>query len=122
MIAFASRTGNVSYIVSKLNLPNVEITEGLIMEEPFLLCTYTDGLGEVPAIVATFMKHNHTYCKGIIVSGNSNFGHQIFGQAGDYLAKQYHIPLICKLDLRGYANDYERITKFYYEQFREVAL
>ena len=120
MIAFASRTGNVSYIVSKLNLPNIEITDGLIMSEPFLLCTYTDGLGEVPAVVATFMKHNHTYCKGIVVSGNSNFGHHVFGQAGDLLSKQYRIPLVCKLDLRGYANDYERITKFYYEQFREV--
>ena len=122
MIAFASRTGNVSYIVSKLNLPNIEITDGLIMSEPFLLCTYTDGLGEVPAVVAAFMKHNHADCKGIIVSGNSNFGHHVFGQAGDLLAKQYRIPVVCKLDLRGYANDYERITKFYHEQFREVTL
>lgn len=120
MIAFASRTGNVSYIVSKLNLPNVEITDGLVMSEAFLLCTYTDGLGEVPAIVAAFMKRNHTYCRGIVVSGNSNFGHHVFGQAGDVLSKQYHIPVVCKLDLRGYANDYERITTFYYEQFREV--
>ena len=120
MIAFASRTGTVSYIVSKLNLPNIEIKDGLIMSEPFLLCTYTDGLGDVPAVVAAFMKQNHTYCKGIVVSGNSNFGHHVFGLAGDQLAQQYRIPLVCKLDLRGFAHDYERIAKFYHEQFERV--
>ena len=92
------------------------------MSEPFLLCTYTDGLGEVPETVAAFMKRNHTYCKGIIVSGNSNFGHHVFGLAGDQLAQQYRIPLVCKVDLRGFAHDYERIAKFYHEQFERVTM
>ena len=48
MIVYASRTGNVSFVVSKLKLPNIEISEALEMSEPFLLFTYTDGLGEVP--------------------------------------------------------------------------
>ena len=90
------------------------------MSEQFLLCTYTDGLGEVPAIVATFMKQNYIYCRGIVVSGNSNFGHHVFGRAGDQLAQQYGIPLVCKLDLRGFEHDYERITTFYQEQFERV--
>ena len=50
MIVFASRTGNVRYIVNKLGLPNIEITDGLVMTQPFLLFTYTDGLGQTPNV------------------------------------------------------------------------
>ena len=120
MIAYASRTGNVSFVVSKLNLPNIEIKEALEMKEPFLLFTYTDGLGEVPTRVARFMEQNYKYCIGIIVSGNSNFGHHVFGQAGDKLAVQYGIPLVCKLELRGFPQDYEKIIQFYHQHIKEV--
>ncbi|MGM9950015.1 MAG: class Ib ribonucleoside-diphosphate reductase assembly flavoprotein NrdI [Lysinibacillus sp.] len=120
MIAYASRTGNVSFVVSKLNLPNIEINEVLEMKRPFLLFTYTDGLGEVPMQVARFMERNHQHCRGIIVSGNSNFGHHVFGQAGDKLALQYGIPLVCKLDLRGFSQDYEKIQQFYHQRIKEV--
>lgn len=120
MIAYASRTGNVSFVISKLNLPNIEISEGLHLKVPFLLFTYTDGLGDVPARVSFFMKHNHPYCRGVIVSGNSNFGHDVFGMAGDKLAMEYGIPLICKLDLRGFPQDYEKIVQFYHQYVKEV--
>ena len=53
MIAYASRTGNVRYIVSQLQLPGIEIGEDTMVEEPFLLLTYTDGLGDVPSSCAT---------------------------------------------------------------------
>jgi protein involved in ribonucleotide reduction len=120
LIAYASRTGNVSFVVSKLNLPNIEINESMQLHVPFLLFTYTDGLGEVPASVARFMEQNHPFCMGIIASGNSNFGHQVFGMAGDKLAAQYGIPLICKLDLRGFPHDYEKIVQFYHQRIKEV--
>lgn len=120
MIAFASRTGNVAFVISKLNLPNIEIKEGMRMEAPFLLFTYTDGLGEVPAIVARFMDQHHSFCRGVIVSGNSNFGHHVFGMAGDKLAAKYAIPLVCKLDLRGFPQDYEKIVQFYHQHVKEV--
>ena len=54
-----------------------------MIEEPFLLLTYTDGLGEVPPIVQRFMDKNGEYCRGVAVSGNRNFGHHNFGRAGD---------------------------------------
>ena len=122
MIAYASRTGNVSFVVSKLKLPNIEISEALEMSEPFLLFTYTDGLGEVPMQVASFMERNYKHCIGIIVSGNSNFGHHVFGQAGDKLASQYGLPLVCKLDLRGFPQDYEKIIRFYHQRIKEVVI
>ena len=119
MIAYASRTGNVRYIVSQLQLFGIEIGEDTTVHEPFLLLTYTDGLGDVPSIVQRFMDNNGKYCVGVAVSGNRNFGHRNFGKAGDRLASQWNIPLVRKLELRGFPEDYEAIRQFYREHIGE---
>lgn len=113
MIVYASRTGNVRYIVSQLDKNPTEISDDLILNEPYLLFTYTDGLGEIPAKVTHFLDQNAHFCKGVVVSGNSNFGHRLFGGAGDKITATYQIPLVRKLDLRGYKADYKAIQKFY---------
>jgi protein involved in ribonucleotide reduction len=118
MIAFASRTGNVRYIVSRLRLPAIEIEEDRMLAEPFLLFTYTDGLGEIPAKVKLFLERNGKLCRGVIVSGNSNFGHSVFGGAGDSIARQLNVPLVRKIDMRGFAEDYEAIHDYYEQCFR----
>ena len=111
MIAFASRTGNVRAIVERLNVPAIEITETLLVEQPFVLCTYTDGLGAVPARVEHFMAHNYEHCIGVIASGNRNFGEN-FARAADLLAARYNVPIVAKLDLRGQAADFQQIQNF----------
>lgn len=113
MIVFASRTGNVEYVVNQLGLPNIKITKDLVVNEPYLIFTYTDKLGEVPEIVSDFLSRNHTYCKGVAVSGNSNFGHNLFCKPGDIISKQYNVPLVCKLDLRGTKKDFQTIKDFH---------
>lgn len=113
MIAYASRTGNVRYIVSRLQAESVEIDQDLLMTKPYLFVTYTDALGEIPSISSAFLEKNAPYCKGVVVSGNSNFGKCLFGGAGDKIAAAYHIPLVRKVDLRGYQADYDAIQKFY---------
>jgi len=119
MIVYASRTGNVRYIVSRLQLPAIEIADGLKLTEPFLIFTYTDGLGDVPRHVSQFMERNGAMCQGVIASGNSNFGHRVFGAAGDALARQWQVPLVRKFDLRGFAEDYEAVRRYYEQCFRE---
>ena len=119
MILYASRTGNVRAIIQKLGLPAQDLSQVSTVDAPFLLFTYTDGLGSVPPSVATFMASYHSLCKGIIVSGNQNFGHAFFGRAGDLLAQQYQLPLIEKLDLRGTAANYEVIQRFYHTIWKE---
>ena len=119
MIAYASRTGNVRYIISRLQLPAFEIEALAVVSTPFLLFTYTDGLGEVPSKVMSFMEMNGNSCLGVIASGNSNFGHHVFGAAGDVIAAQWRIPLIRKIDLRGYPEDYEVINRYYEHIFRK---
>ncbi|KPN95054.1 class Ib ribonucleoside-diphosphate reductase assembly flavoprotein NrdI [Lysinibacillus sp. ZYM-1] len=113
MIVYASRTGNVRNVVSKLQAETVELSEELQLNKPYLLITYTDGLGDIPAKVARFLEKNRDFCKGVVASGNSNFGHNVFGAAGEKIAATYHVPLVRKLDLRGNQTDYEAIQTFY---------
>ncbi len=56
MIIYASRTGNVRNVVSKLKGKSMELSEELLLSEPYLLITYTDGLGDIPAKVARFFR------------------------------------------------------------------
>lgn len=113
MIAFASRTGNVRYVASQLNVPIVEIAPQLRITEPFILFTYTDALGAVPASVEAFMRDNSAHCVGIFASGNQNFGHDFFARAGDVLAATYRVPLLKKIDVRGTKADYEHMKQLY---------
>lgn len=113
MIAYASRTGNVEYIVNQLDLPNIKISKDLFLNEPFILFTYTDLLGAVPKVVKAFMQNNSDKCMAVIASGNTNFGFDNYAAAGDKIARQYNIPLITKLDLRGNEKDYELIKRYY---------
>lgn len=113
MIVYASRTGNVRYIVSKLMADAVEISEGLIVIQPYLLISYTDGLGDIPVRVKDFLENNAAFCQGVVVSGNSNFGHSLYGGAGEKIVAAYEIPLVRKIDLRGTQSDYEAIQAFY---------
>ncbi|CAM5193924.1 Protein involved in ribonucleotide reduction OS=Ureibacillus acetophenoni OX=614649 GN=SAMN05877842_10663 PE=4 SV=1 [Ureibacillus acetophenoni] len=122
MIAYASRTGNVRYIVSKLQAQAIEITENLIIDKPYLLITYTDKLGEVPTRVSQFLETNSQLCRGVVASGNSNFGNNLFAAAGDKIAMAYQIPLVRKLELRGFQADYEAIQQFYETRVKDEYL
>nr|WP_106783266.1 class Ib ribonucleoside-diphosphate reductase assembly flavoprotein NrdI [Lysinibacillus timonensis] len=119
MIVYASRTGNVRYIVSKLQAEAIEITEDLTIDKPYLLITYTDRLGDIPDKVSQFLQYNGKLCKGVVASGNSNFGHGRYGAAGDKIASSLQIPLVRKLELRGYQADYEVIQQFYETRVKE---
>ena len=113
MIYYLSRTGNVKYIVNKLGLPNTELTASTVVNEPYFLFTYTDGLGGVPSKVKEFLLVNYPHCKGVIVSGNSNFGVNNFCGAANKINQQYGIPIIHKIELRGFEKDYQYIRNMY---------
>jgi len=113
LIVFASRTGNVRYIVNKLNLPSIEINDELTITIPYFIFTYTDGLGDVPKVIEHFLQRNHTLCRGVIASGNTNFGINNFCGSADKISKKYNIPIIHKVELRGFNHDYLKIIDEY---------
>lgn len=113
MIVFASRTGNVRYIANKLSsIPTVEMNEGLIIDLPFFIFTYTDGLGNTPKEVLDFLENNYKLLRGVIASGNTNFGSGYCGSA-DEISIKYNVPIIRKIDLRGNQDDIDAIERAY---------
>lgn len=109
ILAFDSKTGNVRRFIHKLNLdmPTVQIQEDLLLEEPFILITYTTGFGQVPEKVHSFLRQNHTLLRGVAASGNRNWGTS-FAKSADTISTAYHVPLLAKFELSGTIRDLER--------------
>lgn len=119
MIVYSSRTGNVKHIVEQLKLPNQEIYDGLVVDNPYFLFTYTDGLGETPDKIVSFLsnKINSENIMGVIATGNLNFG-EFYCKTADEISNKYNIPVIRKIDLRGTNEDLESIITQYNETMR----
>lgn len=110
LITYDSRTGNVRRFVHKLDAECVQINEELLVDEPFLLVTYTTGFGQVPKKVEAFLSRNHNQLIGVAASGNRNWGHSFAGSA-DVIAAKYDVPVICKFELSGTERDVERFKE-----------
>jgi protein involved in ribonucleotide reduction len=110
LIVYDSLTGNVQRFVDKLDTKTIKITPDLIVDQPFILITYTTGFGEVPARVEKFLMQNRQYIKGVIGSGNKNWGSYYCGSA-ETISKQYYVPLIHKFELSGSQKDVEKIKQ-----------
>ncbi|WP_298833794.1 class Ib ribonucleoside-diphosphate reductase assembly flavoprotein NrdI [uncultured Planococcus sp.] len=110
LVVYASLTGNVRRFVASLGEPAVEFTAQSAAAEPFIFVTYTIGFGEVPAGVDEWLQSNRANLRGIVVSGNRNWGAN-FGKAGDILAARYNVPLLRKIELAGTATDIRTIIE-----------
>ena len=110
-VVFASRTGNVQSIVDCLSVDALEISSGdEAVSEPFLLITYTDGYGDVPAEVEDFLNDNGSLLKGVIVSGDLGYG-EAYCQAGDTISEQYQVPCLYKVENEGTDEDIVKMTE-----------
>lgn len=82
------------------------------LEEDYLLCTYTAGLGEVPLATQKFLQKNGDYIKAVVANGSSNFKMKgLFALAGERIVNQYNCELIKKLDMGGSRKDVEYVAK-----------
>lgn len=110
LIAYDSRTGNVRRFVQKLLLPSVQIQDGLELNEPFVLITYTTGFGQVPEKVMRFLQQNHSRLQGVAASGNRNWGER-FALSADRISDRYAVPVIGKFELSGTAQDVDLLIQ-----------
>lgn len=119
MIVYASRTGNVRSVVSKLeNIRSIDIKDIDYVDEPYFIFTYTDGIGSIPSHVDDFLTVNKKHLRGVIASGNMNFG-RAYCLSADKISNKYDVPVIAKIELRGSRSDIVRIKKIYKEMFEE---
>ncbi|VEG28894.1 class Ib ribonucleoside-diphosphate reductase assembly flavoprotein NrdI [Actinomyces howellii] len=121
LVYFSSTSENTHRFVGKLGLPAVRIpllpTDGpLRVDEEYVLVvpTYGGGTvkGAVPKQVIRFLNdpHNRSLCRGVISSGNTNFG-EAYCLAGDIIARKLDVPVLYRYELLGTPADVARVTE-----------
>lgn len=105
-IVYASRTGNVQEFINKLGVKDtLRIENGTeIVNEPFVLVTYTDGYGEVPEEVLDFLQSNGDKIVAVAASGDTGYG-EAYCQAADVISEMYNAKIIAKFEFDGSQDD-----------------
>jgi protein involved in ribonucleotide reduction len=127
MIVYFSSASNYTHrFVEKLDLPATRIPlngEPVTISYPFVLLTPTygaGGKGYVPKQVIKFLNivENRTNIRGVIASGNTNFGED-FCKAGKIISSKCSVPLLYCFELMGLIEDVEKVQeglKLFWEQ------
>jgi len=121
LIYFSSISENTRRFVEKLGLSAARIPlyphdAPLRANEPYVLVipTYGGGNGDgaVPKQVIRFLNDpgNRAHLRGVISTGNTNFG-QAFGLAGDVVAKKCHVPHLYRVEIFGPPDDVRAVNE-----------
>lgn len=121
LVYYSSRSGNTRRFVDRLGLAAmripIEVDAPLPSPRaPFVLITptYADGQGRgaVHKQVIRFLNDPDTrqHLRGVIASGNRNFG-ALFASAGDVIAQKCGVPVLYRFELAGTATDIARVKE-----------
>lgn len=122
VVYFSSISNNTHRFIQKLGFQNsripYELDEEIVVNSDYVLITptYSGGgeftSGAVPKQVIQFLnnKQNRDFCRGVIASGNTNFGNT-FAIAGPIISKKLNVPLLFQFELLGTTSDIENIQK-----------
>lgn len=119
LVYYSSATGNTHRFVTKTGLPARRLgPQGDTKEvhEPYVLVVPTyaggDGRGAVPKPVIHFLnnRENRALIRGVIASGNSNFG-ETYGIAGDIISAKCKVPYLYRFELLGTQEDVNNVTQ-----------
>lgn len=119
LLFFSSGSGNTARFVAALGLPALRIPLRAADPMPMppwpyvLICpTYADGAGRgaVPKQVIAFLNEpaRRAGLRGVIASGNRNFG-ATFALAGDVIARKCEVPVLYRFELAGTETDIARV-------------
>ncbi|MTE22972.1 class Ib ribonucleoside-diphosphate reductase assembly flavoprotein NrdI [Microbacterium sp. ZXX196] len=121
VVFFSSVSGNTARFVEKLGMRSARIPlfrgDGpLEVNEPFVLVlpTYGGGNGEgaVPKQVIRFLndENNRRWIRGVISTGNTNFG-EAYCIAGDIISRKCRVPHLDRVELFGTPDDVLRVSE-----------
>lgn len=121
IVYFSSVSENTHRFVAKLGFPSARIplrpADGtLSVDREYVLCVPTYGggsvRGAVPKQVIRFLNdpHNRSLCRGVIASGNTNFG-EAYCLAGDIIAAKLGVPFMYRYELLGTPTDVARVKE-----------
>lgn len=116
-----SLTGNCKRFVDMCEIPEEDVIYlqdiDYDVDFDYILITPTFGFGEVPAAVSKFLVENHMYLKGVVGSGNKNWGER-FANASEIISEEYDVPLLMKIELHGSKKDISEFKKIYLESVK----
>ena len=107
-VVYITRTGNVEMFVNKLGIGDIlEVRDGSeIVDEDFVLVTYTDGYGELPEELEEFLTNNSQHLRGVAASGDRGYG-EAYAMAADVISEMYNVPILAKFEFDGIDEDVE---------------
>lgn len=117
MIVYFSITGQTRRFIKKLEI-NQELTyemnekrDPIELNTPYILIvpTYDEPMTQVANNFIEF-RSNRENLKGVIGSGNRNFGDLFVFTAKD-IAKDYNVPLLYSYEFNGTLEDVENVKK-----------
>lgn len=111
-LVFYSLTGQCQRFVKKLGMEKtaLELTATADypqMTTPFVLLVPSYDQADVE-VVDEFLADNHAYCRGLIGSGNRNFGPEFCKTARRY-AQTYSLPILYEFEFNGTDQDVEYV-------------
>ena len=121
LVYFSSASENTHRFVGRLGYRSARIPlrrrdEPLTVGEGYVLFVPTYGggsvRGAVPKQVIKFLNdpHNRSLCRGVIASGNTNFG-EAYCLAGDIIASKLGVPFLYRYELLGTPTDVARVRQ-----------
>lgn len=120
VVYFSSLSNNTHRFIEKLGLKHTripyDIEQKINVNTDYVLITptYSGGgefkSGAVPKQVIQFLNdsQNRKYCRGVMASGNTNFGDS-FAVAGPILSKKLQVPLLFQFELLGTNEEIKQI-------------
>ncbi|EGA71932.1 NrdI protein [Vibrio sinaloensis DSM 21326] len=121
IVYYSSASGNTQRFVERLEVDSIRLPINAdepmpILDQPYVLVcpTYADGEGRgaVPKSVIKVLNHaeNRAHLKGVIASGNRNFG-ELFAQAGKIIAHKCQVPVLYRFELSGTQHDVQAVQQ-----------
>ncbi|HEQ9358151.1 TPA: class Ib ribonucleoside-diphosphate reductase assembly flavoprotein NrdI [Streptococcus pyogenes] len=123
IVYFSSKSNNTHRFVQKLGLPAqripvdnrpLEVSTHYLLIVPTYAAGGSDAKGAVPKQVIRFLNNpnNRKHCKGVISSGNTNFG-DTFALAGPIISQKLQVPLLHQFELLGAATDVKKVQAIF---------
>lgn len=126
IVYFSNVSENTKKFVDRLGSPAVRLPvrasdSAPVITDPYVLIVPTYGGCEritggsrasVPKQVVRFLNdpHNRSLLRGVIASGNTNFG-PTFGVAGEIIARKTGVPYLYRFELMGTQEDVESVRE-----------
>ena len=126
VVYFSSASENTARFIANCRLPESGLnvyriplrpkSAPLVVNEPFVIVVPTYGGGDIakalPPQVRRFLndRGNRSLLRGVIASGNTNFG-DAFCAAGDVIAAKCHVPFLYSFELTGTPEDMRKVRE-----------